>query len=72
MLKGQELRRSVPRSMDVKDISPFLNDMMKNSEPWKAIKLVVLGHGRIGKTTMLQILKRLISTNQGYKVESRE
>jgi len=38
----------------------FLIELMKNSEEWRAMKLVVLGNGRIGKTTLLQSLKKLI------------
>ena len=60
---GKQQRQSVPLSLNKFDIKPFLKDLMKNSEPWRAMKLVVLGNGRIGKTTMLHSLKKLVNGN---------
>jgi hypothetical protein len=44
---------------------------MKNSTPWHSMKLVVLGNGRIGKTTLLhtmfQLLKKVCGVN-GEKI----
>lgn len=37
-----------------------LEELKKSSEVWRAMKLVVLGHGRIGKTTLLHVLKSLL------------
>ena len=59
---GKQQRQSVPQSMSTKNIRHFLRDLMKSSESWRAMKLVVLGNGQIGKTTMLHTLKQLIQT----------
>ncbi len=39
------------------DITKFMKELMKNSSEWKTMKIVILGHGRIGKTTLLRALK---------------
>lgn len=49
-------RDSVPLNLPIEGIKPFLEAANK-SEPRKAMKLVVLGHGRIGKSTLIHRLK---------------
>lgn len=54
-------RNSVPPSMQEKQqIRNFLQEMGNSVEEWRSLKLVVLGHGQIGKTTFLVALKRLL------------
>lgn len=53
-------RNSVPYGLDKDKIEEFLVELMKSSETWKSMKLVVLGHGQIGKTTMLAKFKNLL------------
>ena len=65
---GKQQRQSVPHSLAQESIQPFLEDLMTKSEPWRAMKLVVLGNGQIGKTTMLHSLKQLVQTSEGSKV----
>lgn len=51
---------SVPLNLPKDQIQYFL-EAIEYSEPWKAMKLVVLGHGQIGKSTLVYRLKeRLI------------
>ncbi len=38
----------------------FLQQLMAEAEEWKAIKMVVLGHGRIGKTTLLHAINQIM------------
>lgn len=52
---GKAHRDSVPLNLKKSKIRPFLKQ--SSSEPWKAMKLVVLGHGGIGKTTLVHKLK---------------
>lgn len=35
----------------------FLEELGKGHEEWRAMKLVIMGHGRIGKTTLLHVIK---------------
>jgi polynucleotide 5'-kinase involved in rRNA processing len=58
---AKEQRNSVPLNIDKKDIRGFIEDLVKNSEEWRAMKLVVLGNGQIGKTTMLKVLKEIVT-----------
>jgi hypothetical protein len=61
---GTQLRNSVPRSIKEGDIEPFLRELMKTSTPWYSLKLVLLGNGRVGKTTLLH--KMLEHLNKVY------
>lgn len=38
----------------------FLSSIVASSEAWRAIKMVILGHGQIGKTTLLSSIKKLL------------
>jgi len=57
---GPEQRNSVPQNLEEEQIQPFLQQLMTSSEAWRAIKLVILGNGRIGKTTMLHAVRRIL------------
>lgn len=53
-------RNSVPFQTPVHEIESFLKEMIENSEQWKTMKLVVLGNGRIGKSTLLHRLREYV------------
>ena len=53
-------RNSIPNNMDPDDMSKFIEELMKNSEELRAMKLVVLGDGRIGKTTLLNAMRSIL------------
>lgn len=63
---GKEDRSSVPQHLDTKDkIRNFLLELNRGFEEWRAMKLVVLGHGDIGKTTLIHTIKNLlVSSNK--------
>lgn len=50
-------RNSVPLSLEQDQIEAFLKESIRQSEVWKTMKLVVLGHGRVGKSTLLHQLR---------------
>lgn len=55
-------RRSVPvGQLNKQQIRELLEELKENSEPWEKMKLVVLGHGRIGKTTLLTAIYNLLN-----------
>jgi hypothetical protein len=60
---------SIPQNMKEEDIQEFMEDLMKSSDELRAMKLVVLGDGRIGKTTLLNSMK-LILDPDSHKVLS--
>ncbi len=39
----------------------FIQQLMAEAEEWKAIKMVVLGHGRVGKTTLLHAINQIMT-----------
>ncbi len=55
-------RNSVPRRPDMSkdEIRAYIQQLMSEAEEWKAIKMIVLGHGRIGKTTLLHSIHQII------------
>ncbi len=55
-------RNSVPRieGMDRADMRRYVTQLKEDSKPWKSIKLVVIGHGRIGKTTLLNTFQQIL------------
>lgn len=50
------------------EMREFLLELRKGVEEWRALKLVVLGHGRIGKSTLVQALKDIIQVDSTAKV----
>lgn len=61
-LRAEMFRASVPRDVLEKDIRPFLEDLVQNSKPFRTMKIVVLGHGKIGKTTLLRAIYRILKS----------
>lgn len=67
----EEDRNSIPPHLKSRDeMRKFLFELRRGFEEWRAMKLVVLGHGRIGKTTLLHALKGLLKQNPNKKVAS--
>src|SRR5271163_3222238 len=61
---GTLLRNSIPQRLEKdEDIRAFVRELMESSEELRAMKLVVLGHGRIGKTTLLQAMKHILHSS---------
>ena len=51
--------RSVPRTLTKEEeLRTFLNELKTQGEKWNALKLVVLGHGEVGKTTLIHAVRR--------------
>lgn len=69
-VKATKLQRnSVPHGqLDRNQIKALLEEVKKSSEPWNKMKLVVLGHGRIGKTTLLKAVHNLLDPSLQHKV----
>lgn len=54
-------RNSIPEGYFSEDqIEEILLELIKSSEKWNSMKLIILGHGQIGKTTLLTEFKTLI------------
>ncbi len=55
-------RNSVPRRVDMseKEMRTFISQLIQEGEQWKSMKMVVLGNGRIGKTTLLRTFDKLL------------
>ncbi len=64
-------RNSVPRIPDMKEseMRNYVQQLINESEPWKSIKMVVLGNGRIGKTTLLRAFDKLLSSSSSTQVQ---
>jgi len=59
---------SIPRNLCTKQqIESFVQALVENCAPWRALKLVTLGNGRIGKTTLLHKLRSML--DHSYKPE---
>jgi hypothetical protein len=41
-----------------------LEQLANDSQEWKAMKLVILGNGQVGKTTMLHAIKGILNNSQ--------
>ena len=73
-MAGSAIKKSIPKRLLKEDeIKKFVNDLVTQREEWNSLKLVVLGHGEIGKTTLLDALKKskgLLQVFQKVKQES--
>jgi hypothetical protein len=62
-------RNSIPRNIkSLGDIHSFVKELMSKSSPWRALKLITLGHGCIGKTTLLNKLQCMLDPNKKIEV----
>ena len=51
--------KSVPQTLtNEEELITFLNELKTQGEKWNALKLVVLGHGEVGKTTLIHAVRR--------------
>jgi hypothetical protein len=58
---GKAQRNSIPQSLEKEgDIRAFLKELMEGSKDLRAMKLIVLGDGRVGKTTLLNAMKAVL------------
>eukprot|EP00026_Physarum_polycephalum_P001439 Phypoly_transcript_01440.p1 GENE.Phypoly_transcript_01440~~Phypoly_transcript_01440.p1 ORF type:complete len:1130 (-),score=207.03 Phypoly_transcript_01440:9-3374(-) len=70
---GKILRNSIPHHLTKdRDVRAFVTELMKSSEELRAMKLVVLGNGRIGKTTLLHAMQKILDPNFQQKPEDIE
>jgi hypothetical protein len=59
---GIEIRNSVPEYLDTREkMRKFLQELQRDYEEWRAMKLIVLGNGRIGKTTLLHTIRHFLN-----------
>ena len=63
--------RSVPQTLEYEEeLRTFLNELKTQGEKWNALKLVVLGHGEVGKTTLIQAIKRVLDPSRLSRVST--
>ncbi len=46
------------------EMKKYVEVLMRDSKPWKSMKLIVLGNGRIGKTTLLKSFNQILHPNE--------
>lgn len=46
------------------EMKKYVEVLVRDSESWKSIKLIVLGNGRIGKTTLLKAFNQILHPNE--------
>eukprot|EP00026_Physarum_polycephalum_P000711 Phypoly_transcript_00712.p1 GENE.Phypoly_transcript_00712~~Phypoly_transcript_00712.p1 ORF type:complete len:920 (-),score=65.02 Phypoly_transcript_00712:1306-4065(-) len=58
---NKRCRDSIPREMKSEaEIESFVQQLLTSSSEWRAMKLVVLGHGQIGKSTLLSKVRSIL------------
>lgn len=67
---GKLHRNTVPFLTPIDKIQSSLNESLRESEEWKTMKIVVLGNGGIGKTTLVSELLQYAQTNLIHKVKA--
>ncbi len=67
---GMVHRNNVPRRVDMKEgeMRSHIKRLMSEGEKWKALKMVVLGNGCIGKTTLLRAFDQLLHPDSSFSV----
>jgi hypothetical protein len=54
-------KNSIPRHLkSEEDMRTFLKELISSSTPLRSMKMVVLGHGHIGKTTLLTSMHNIL------------
>ena len=57
-MEGETERTSIPKQLSARgEIETFLKELQRTGVPWNTLKLVFLGHGEIGKTTLLNAIR---------------
>ncbi len=54
--------------MTTAEMQNYIEQLIAGSEQWRAMKLVVLGNGGIGKTTLLRAFDRLLFPDSAHQV----
>lgn len=57
---GEDILFSVPLNLKEYQLVPFFEEAKNRCESWKIMKLIVLGHGGIGKSTLMYRLKEYV------------
>ena len=52
-------------------VENFFKDYLAGSEEWREMKIMVLGHGRIGKTTLVHAVQALKDSKLNWKFWSQ-
>jgi tRNA U34 5-carboxymethylaminomethyl modifying GTPase MnmE/TrmE len=50
-------------------ITTFVKELISKSSEWRAMKLVTLGHGRVGKTSLLNRLRFTLAISDDSKIK---
>ncbi len=50
------------------EMRQYIRQLVEGSEQWKAIKMVVLGNGKVGKTTLLRAFDTILHPEHGQNV----
>ncbi len=50
--------------MDRDEMRKNIIHLISDSVPWRVIKMVILGNGRIGKTTLLRSIDNILNENE--------
>jgi hypothetical protein len=65
LLIGAMFRDSVPEELTkATEIKQFLADLVASPTEWRAMKILVLGNGQIGKTTLVKHISRLVDATE--------
>lgn len=54
--------------MDESDIETYFQDLADGGEAWRAMKVLILGNGRIGKTTLVKAITDFLKKSKFTKV----
>jgi hypothetical protein len=64
---GMAHLESVPDTLTTtREIRDYLRECMEGTEEWRAMRIIVLGHGRIGKTTLICSIQDILVSSLFY------
>ena len=68
-LTGKALMTSVPPDLSsLGEIRDWVRTAMEASETWQKMRVIVIGHGRIGKTSLIHTLQDSLVCKNEYQV----
>ena len=68
-LTGKALMTSVPPKLStLGEIRDWVRTAMEASEKWQKMRVIVIGHGRIGKTSLIHTLQDSLVCKNEYQV----